>query len=296
MKGHYMTINELRGIRSFIAIIGLLVVSACASPVPQAELDAYRSAFTAARTANEAFLEQFASAERALKSTAAADEFIAQDAAYYATSGKPPLTTQIERAFNAIAAYNDVLTTLAEGRSWDAIRPQIDRAATSFSVLAGLAGPQGAAVGAAIPLAGNLINELGSALRGVTDRKQAQQLIVDHTDDVVAVIDTLIKFSPDIHGIVQDYFKKAQATAATENRMDDARAFKVKAESTSRTLVANWVVLLQDTKGALENLKAAAAEGSLSGPDLANIAFWSEEVSNHAVAVQTAAMALAEKF
>lgn len=288
-------IKEMSHLRLCVTFAGALAVGGCVSPVPQAELDAYRTAFAAARSANDAFLEQYSGVERAVIGEDPLEKFDPAHAVYYASVGQPPLTRQISRAFAAVANYNDLLTILAEGRSWDGIRPQVERTANSFSEVAGLFGQQGAAAGVAIKLGGELFNQLGSALRSVTDRQQAQKLITDHTDDVTAVIDALIEISPGLYKEMTHSMFEAQANAVVAGNEAEDKALTAKIK-TVKALLANWVVLLQDTRGALENLKTAAIEGSLNGADLADIAFWSQEVSNHAVAVKASALALAEKL
>jgi hypothetical protein len=280
----------------FVLLLGF-ILGGCANRPPQAELQAYLSAVDAASRATDAVLEEWAVAERHQNLAGAnagegdADAFDPDLAAYYSATGEPPLAAALRRGFRTVERFNAVVVVLAEGRSWQQAAPQVDQFARSASALAAVA--TGGAAAVVLPAAAPL-RELAAALKAADDRLEFERVIQERSGAVLEVIDAMIAATSNMYSVMTEpIMKEADAAADAGDRI---RYEQILARRDGyRRMLAEWVVLLNDVKSSLIDLREAVALGAPSVPDLAELAGRSEELTRQAVAVRAAVLAVRDR-
>lgn len=166
-------------LRTFIGSVVLFALGAC-TVIPKAELKTYRDAFAQSNTAAQEVLldysqavEETAKREAQSKAAAApADANAAVREPFPATFASPgtdarvdPVTERI-KAMEAIGHFNDLLATLAEGKS-------VAQVQGSVSQLLGVIGN----LGAITPGVGPLINNLAGALEKARTQEELKRAV-----------------------------------------------------------------------------------------------------------------------
>jgi hypothetical protein len=190
-------------------ILALLMLSAACAQLPRAEFQAYREAFSAAQTASAPILESYAVRERA---TTLADlrtqrnfetfgyfpEFQPGDVVAGSSLGLPPGADAADRAFRAIARYNDTLVALADNRNIDEARTQLQDLTSNLTGIA----PQLAPAEQPIKAAANVLVTLLSPAIEADNREEFKRIVVEGHPKVVELIGVLRTLTHDQYRLI----------------------------------------------------------------------------------------------
>jgi len=256
----------------------LLIQPGCSTYNGVAEFSSYRDAWSRASDIGEDILDRLAVAERGIYRRASPfnprrSGFEVRDVAYLVPATDPPATAAYRRLLRSIRSYNEALYGLASGQEAAAIVGRVNRlaaigasAAAEAALIAGagptsgLAGAAAATLGVNQALAG--LEPLATQLVAFETRRQFRQrllaqephirrAIVEARDSTPRVFELL---RGDIVGAANADPNRTRLTAAEE---DEIRRLRI--------LLANWVVLLDASRGALEVATAAVRDAPGAG-------------------------------
>ena len=180
-------------LRIFLGAVALCALSACTA-IPQADLKTYRDAFAQSNTAAQEVLLDYShaleeTAKRKAQSAAKATTAAPTDAArepFPATFTSPvtdartdPVAVRIQ-AMEAIGRFNDLIATLAEGKS-------VAQVQGSVSQLLGVIGN----LGAITPGVGPLINNLAGALEKARTQEEFKRAVQEGQPVIGKILLTL---------------------------------------------------------------------------------------------------------
>lgn len=254
-------------IYALLSAILLIALSGCAPNRGIVEFSAYRDSYVEAATAGEQVLDELAGAERALYAIAypfdpKKSEFDPALAAYYVDGGDPPATASYRRVMAAVTAYNDALYGLASGQDAAAVAGRVGRlAALGAGASAELVGGAALSVAAtqsvnvAVAALAPLTAELGRIVSGARFRAR----LLEEAPTIRAAIDAARASTPRVFNALRD-------SVVTRVQDDQARFGQLNAEEIAgitrmRDLMANWVILLDAARAALDVAADAAAKG-----------------------------------
>lgn len=188
-----------------LSLLVLLFVAAC-STLPNAELQAYRDAFEAGRSAAQPLLETYTVSERAAIAQQVErgphyqkdqngffTDFDPAEAVRFSTLSLPPGAQATQRALDAISRYNDTLVALAENRNIGEAQAQIKQMTADLNAIAGnvsiLTGPLPGAdiLGTA---ASSLLNLLTPVI-AQDNREEFRRIVLQGQPHVKAMIASL---------------------------------------------------------------------------------------------------------
>lgn len=258
---------------------GLMLASTACTQLPRVEFQAYRDSFAASQTAASSINADYAVAERtarlnALRAADSVDEngnvlkdedgdpiprytddnpffrtFELADATAVSTIGLPPGAAAIDRAFRAIAAYNDTLAALAENRNIDEAKGQLRGIISDVGGILPIDAPSLAVANAVSDLVTNI---LAPAI-AYDNREQFKQQVLLGYRPMLDLIDKVADHSrSQYRAIVNPLISRAQRMQAG----DDRNALIAKINGWQRVF-ADYVVLLNAMKARLTELKNA---------------------------------------
>jgi len=191
------------------------------------------------------------------------DRFYVRDAVYQADLGDPPGTAAIRRSLDSVAAFNAVVLAYAEGRALDELKAQAGVLATDVSAaLSAVALPLGVP-GLALPgllPALKLVQEGADAALQAASREAFREAVLARQPTIDAILVEVRDTAPTIFSLLTRGLSRAAKDLRDEDRAAEAEAAVVKIES-YRRLLANWVILLDQTRSAL-----AATIVAIKGP------------------------------
>tara|TARA_R110000850_G_scaffold200600_2_gene326699 strand:- start:1647 stop:2375 length:729 start_codon:yes stop_codon:yes gene_type:complete len=211
-------------------------------------------------------LDRFAVAERKvfLETNQRSTEFDPDNARYYVDDIDPPVAASLRQSFAITNAYTEALGALASGES----AKQISEKITEIGTLATTAGVSVAGV-----TGSPQIVQAATAATKIVDPLKAMEELVEYAftirtrkefrdrllQDYKTVDDTLIKMS-EITGPSFELMKWSKYLSS-----DMSTSGITKAElSELRSLMANWVVLIEKSRAALEGAKIAVETKNFS--------------------------------
>jgi hypothetical protein len=277
-------------------VIALAALSAACSTLPRAELQAYRDAFQAAESAAEPMIADYAAAERAQRLArlqhnrerlySAENPYFpsfepSTDAAALSSIGLPPGAQAVDRAFRAIAAYNDTLVALAENRNVEEARGQMRQI---ISDVGGIV-PGAQATTAVASAFSDVLTNVLEPLVAADNREQFRRIVLEGYDPMIALVDVLIRHSSDQYSTtISPYLTQL------ENDQGDRDALIVKINTWHRAF-ADYVVLLAGVKEQFGNLRGAILNPR-SAPILARASAGAAELRGYADALRRSLGAL----
>jgi hypothetical protein len=287
----------------------VLFVGCATTPAPVEQIKYFSQAFVAVNTVGQPLLDDLAISERALgrrnavaraKKTQADDQpcpssevpwaltgdpalgyiegYCLQHAPYFADIGDPPATAQMRGSLRVIERYAEVLTTLAEGRNVDQALGQVDSLGQDVAGLIALTGSNvaiGAALTALRPLLANIARQ--------SSAEEARRLILDAAPTVTQLVAAL-------RAAVPASFNTLTSTLRTSANVRANAAAAVKEIEKRRTIVSQYVVLLDRLQGAWDATVVAARNPG--GARLSDLIARSAELRADVGAVRRALAAL----
>ena len=263
-----------------VLLIGcaLLLQIGCSTYSGIAEFSSYRDAWSRASDIGEDILDRLAVAERGIHGRAypfipRRDKFALRDVAYIVPATDPPATAAYRRLLRSIRSYNEALYGLASGQEAAAIVGRVNRlaaigaSATAEVALIVGAGPTSGAAGAAAATLG--VNQalaglepLATQLVAFETRRQFRQRLLDQEPHIRRAIVEARDSTPRVFELLRgDIVGRANAdpnrTRLTAAEEDEIRRLRI--------LLANWVVLLDASRGALEVATAAVRDAPGAG-------------------------------
>lgn len=243
---------------------GLLLLGGCARPVPVAELRAFGAAFQQMRAASDSLLDELAVAERRIGQSTqrqrvarplGVDEtFDPNRAAVFATNGAPDLTRAYRVALQVIGTYTEGLLALVEGRPVEELHVSAVRLGREVFGISELMGGPAAlpALFPALSALSSIANEAGAAATRAAF--QAEFL------GGFLVVDGLLKEMRAGTAQVFPILARQTALALRDARLAgasaEARALLVQRHEAYRTALSDWVMLIDETRVALHEVKA----------------------------------------
>jgi hypothetical protein len=302
------------------AVLAVLLVAACSSHPPTAQLQSFSDAYKSANDAGQPLLDDLAVAERAEGRINAANQagrpvggvelpetpnsacprdqspwravgdtgfirgYCVDDAPFFASLGDPPSTQTFRSGLAVVGKYVDVLIFLAEGRNIDELHAQLDSLSGSIAKLLAFV-PSGAAAGPALSGALTGLKPLIDAAAQQQNDAEVRRLVLEGYPKVKQLIEALKAATPAMFKTLS----AASERAATENPQA-AQPHIARIEG-YRVTVSNFVVLLNGLESALDKLLLAVQ----SPDETASLQSLSEETANlriYAEAVRRAFAAL----
>lgn len=267
-----------------LCFLVLTAVSGCVSPPPP-EFAVYTAAFGQSREAAAAAIAIWEPIEKSQR-PAQEGVFNPDEAAYIADEGRAGNAALIERGFNAVTAYNEILARYAAGESVSTIKPDIDVLAANVGALAVTVGAPGAGAAVAASLTG--LEALVRALLAVSDRAEFARAVKDNAGKVDVFLGEVRAFTSDMYqGAATYYLSRAQELLRAGRREEAA---KMAANTdTFRKMLASWVLTIDETRRALGALEDAVVSGEKGRIGLAQASYWVAELNRHAEAVKFSA-------
>ncbi|PVB59516.1 hypothetical protein DCO57_21935 [Labrenzia sp. 011] len=237
-----------------------LLLAACSNAVREFQI--YSTAFDLQNETAQKVLDKIANAERAHwtvlnNGNDPARAFKPNDAAYYVIVGDPPLTASMRKTLAAAKAYNQALAGLANGESVDALMSRttsivndLSAAQSDLSSAAGFA--EIVTIPAVVPgYLGTAKQIFGTALKGAA-RESFRANLLRAFPTIKQILVTYRDGTPELY-----YFVISSPKAVSRQQM-----------LKDRELFASWVLLIDQTIGAMEvAVKAARNQGSRANID-----------------------------
>jgi len=254
------------------AIVLSLLGGGCAN-VPTAELKVFREGVVAANTAATPILDELSASERKLKQAVVSRQkgaatFVWQDAAYFADVGDAPATTIIRRGHAVLDRFSDVLYGVATGANTkgdiDGVESLVVESAGLLSELSSLVpvlgGSEVAAKGA-FEVARPGLTLIATQLSR-REAKRAIEIAVEN--QVVGKLTTaLITATPLMFNVlIRDAERATQDIDASDDVIRVSRTAYAGRAAKLRTVLSNYVVLLQRADSAWNEAAKAAVTGS----------------------------------
>lgn len=263
-------------LRNFIVLALICFVTAsCVSRAGIAEFQVYKNTFDKAREASEPIIAILRNEERLLKRSlinkgkrvngAAVDvsdgialEFDPLHAEILSDTADPPFTQAVRGAINVLQSYNEIMVKYAEGAALDALRAEANRlqseAVGAASSLASAAGSS-FSLGPGAKLTLGSIKEAAGILAKSGSRRAFRTELIDREAAMQTLLDKLIDNTMVAYELVTRRSQRlvilGGASAKTEREKINAR----------RKMLAEWVVILRNSKIALNSAVNAIKDG-----------------------------------
>jgi hypothetical protein len=264
-----------------VVLVGLLLMlGACARPVPVAEMRAFGSAFQQLHAASDSLLAELAVAERRLGQTTprtgvarplGIDETFDPDrAATFATDGEPDLTRAYRGALQVIGAYTEGMIALAEGRPVEELRGAAGRLGREVFAVAAILGGAAAlpALVPALPVLSRVAEEAGAA----ATRAAFQEHFLRGFPVVDGLLVEMRAGTAQVFPILARQTAIALRDARLAGASAAARAPLVARHEAYRTALSDWVLLLDEARVALREVKARLEAPPGLGEQVADLA------------------------
>lgn len=282
-----------------VAVVLSLLGGGCTS-VPTAELKVFREGVVAANTAATPILDELSASERKIKQTIVARQkgaatFVWQDAAYFADVGDAPATAIFRRAHNVLDRFSDVLYGVATGANAkgdvDGVESLVVESAGLLSELSGVA-PVLAGAAPAAQAAFEVAKPGLTLIATEFSRREARRVIeIAVENQIVDKLTTaLITATPLMFNVlIRDAERATQDINASNDVLRNAKAAYAARAAKLRTVLSNYVVLLQKVDTAWNEAAKAAITGST-----VSVAVLTERVTELHTAVVATRKAYAE--
>lgn len=272
-------------------LISFAAACAACTSLPRAEFQAYREAFVAAETAAAPISENYAVRERAewrrrLAETRSPlgffETFEAEDATLLSSLGLPPGADASDRAFRALARYNDMLVSLAENRNIEEARGQLRQIT---SELTSIAAPLGSAQ---IPLdrAADVVLAIFNPIIQEDNRQQFRLRVLEGHDEMIALVGVLRDLAPHQYQIITRPLQDRARLADPADRAPIATEINA-----WHQVFIDYVFLLDSVEDRL-NLLEQAARNPRSAPILARSAAGAADLRAYADGLRRSVTAL----
>ena len=269
-----------RGVYATLLLIitsaGLLLTS-CATYRGVAEFELYRSAFEKSYAASSSIIDQLSVQERALFLRHYPPSnviFNPNLAAYYTDTVDPPGTAAFRRALDTVKTYNDLIYGLASGEFVDALDAKVSAlssqtisAGSETANLLGLAKRIG--LGDLLKVAGSLNGYFAAAMEildvGLKAQSRAdfRRFVLKYNDNARNILLELRAGTAKIFPILTAETLRRSRIDPVNTKLTAQEAAKIDAY---RKLLADWVILIDATVGALDHVTAAStADVTFSG-------------------------------
>lgn len=258
-----------------VSILVSVGTTGCVSRAGIAEFQAYKNIFDTAAEAAEPIIAILRNEERALKrgriNDGKAENGVAVDVAsgiamnfdpahaeILSDTADPPFTHAVRGAVSVLQSYNEIMIKYAEGTALDALRAEAKRlqneAIGTASALAGAAGSS-FALGAGAKVALGTIGEVAGTLAKSGSRQAFRTELVKREPEMQTLLDELISSTVEAYDLVTR--RSQRVVLSGEASAKDERA-KIEAR---RKMLAEWVVLLRNSKIALRSAASAIRDG-----------------------------------
>lgn len=258
-----------------VSILVGLTATGCVSRAGIAEFQVYNNIFVEAASAAEPIIAILRNEERVLKrgrinngktengvavdvASGIAINFDPAHAEILSDTADPPFTHAVRGAVAVLQSYNEIMIKYAEGTALDALRAEAKKlqneAIGAASTLAGAAGGS-FALGAGAKVALGTIEEVAGTLSKSGSRQAFRAELVKREPEMLTLLDELISSTVVAYDLVtrrsQRVVLRGAATANAEREKVETR----------RKMLAEWVVLLRNSKIALRSAVAAIKDG-----------------------------------
>jgi len=244
--------------RMKILWLPLVFVLSC-TPLPRAEVAAYQQTFDAFRSVSMSVLDIVAPYERAAtrkRSYTASDcpgetdVVLSQDPFCYgirdqfATIGDPTLVGSYRNLIEVVYRFNTIITAYSDGISIRFLKQDAEEfAALAGPFLAGASETVSGAVDSATPLATQAAN--------LSDRNELLVFLAENHARVTSAFEEMALRSGRLYGTVNS------GTAVLTANDPGLRATLNPRRQEIRTIIANWTVLIDETKDMFETMQFA---------------------------------------
>jgi hypothetical protein len=278
-RGRVVLVEWDRSIRLALAGAVCLAITNCGLYQGVEEFEAYRSAFEKTYGASTAILDQLAVQERALflrtrGKISPTIKFDPNLARYYTDVGDPPGTAAFRHALDSVKLYDDLLYGLSSGQTAAtlvskiaALNTKITQATTDVGALAGFATGTGQADLLALSVGLNqTFTEIAPFLQialTARSREEFRIYVVKYYPVVWALLVELRQGTTVIFPVLTASTLRRVRNAADSNTLTSD---EIKKLDTYRKLLADWVILIDTTTNALDQVKLAVeAPPTISG-------------------------------
>ncbi|MEP2641549.1 hypothetical protein [Roseobacter sp.] len=262
----------------FIASLFCLLMVGCTVPGTAAFQD-YRASYDAARAASVRVVDAYNQYDKVnRKNRTDAATFDPDFADVYSATALSPIGLRITEGFAAATTYNEVLARYAENNTLSLQQPQIDRLTVAAANTATLVGGLGDEVSAVIGAAQALVN---LSLAG-SDRQEFLRNLHDNT----GAVDTFLEV---IREDTSSMYQTARlATAGSGGSVEKLETF--------RGMLADWVLLIDQTRKDLAILKARAEMGNSGQSVISLLSDSAVRIDRHVTEIDAAYDALVGVF
>jgi hypothetical protein len=261
-------------IRAMAIAFLVLILFGCATRGIQ-EFMLYRNAFSATHSAAQTILDQLAVSERALFHEARSGEtilnfeFDPSEARYYIETMDPPITASLRQSFDIVNAYSEAMAALVSGESAEMMAARVSEiGALAMDASVTLAGLTGAGVLSPVSdVALEIVNPLRSfaplaefAFTQRTRKEYQDRLLADY-DNIDAALARMRDLSPAMFDAMKTNLFLSSRSAG--GAIPDSEVFNKMVAL--RALMANWVILIEHSRVALDQARQAVASNDISG-------------------------------
>ncbi len=182
-----------------------------------------------------------------------ADPFCYEMRDAYADIGDPPLVGAYRNLSRVVLRFNTLLVAYAGGISGRLLQRDIDALAASVNELAPIANISGAgAFTASFNGIVAVLKPLAGVAGQINDRAQLRNFLLSNYETLDQALALMAMNSVELYGLVAvgtNFFRRMSAPGADTALLTRRREI--------RRLIANWTVLLDDTRRLLRELKVA---------------------------------------
>lgn len=214
------------------------------------------------------------------------DGFCLDDAAYFGTIGDPPATRQFRVALQVLGDYSQVLLILAEGRNIAEAQAQLQQLGSGLAGVLSLIPPAAPGAAGIGPLLASLAPLVEEAARA-QNMGEMRELTVKAAPAFGRLLAALQAAAPDMFEVLT---RSAQRRVPKETRNNPQLAADVVQQIDGyRVAVSNFVLLLEELKGAHGEILTALAQAE-------NAPFSLSLLADRAARLNTQANALRQAF
>jgi hypothetical protein len=260
---------------SFVPAL-LLTLGGCATGI--AEFQYFDEAYRLQAVTGNEVLDRLARSERILwqrtfekrkidrkNNSEIIPAFEPNEARYVLQVGDPPLTGAMRESLNSVTRFNSAMTGLATGEAASALSARMGTAANSLTSAAGGFGtavglPQAAALAGAAGGVIAILQPLFKQLAQIEDRARFQELLLQASPDVIALLKTLRNGTPTIFEVHKEAFKKRGALDASSFVEGVPKEDLPKLQK-ERERLAAWVELIDRAALAMNAAVVAVRDG-----------------------------------
>lgn len=253
------------------------VLAPAASGIPEIAVDSCRSGTPGWQSTN--------AKDAAGREIGFIDGFCLDDAVYFGTIGDPPATHRLRVALQVLDDYSQVLLILAEGRNIAEAQAQLQHLGSGIAGVLSLippAAPGAAAIGPLLTSLAPLVEEAARA----QNIQEMRDLTVKAAPAFGRLLAALEAAAPEMFEVLT---RSAQRRVPKETRNNPQLAADVVHQIDGyRSAVSNFVLLLEELKGAHGEIIAALAQAENAPPSLSMLADRAARLNAQATALRQA--------